>query len=286
MSSLALRGGPSATPPGASESGSSESSVLRAFRNRPLLLARVGALAVIIVVWQLLPQSLLPSIVFGKPWDVLMKLGSLARTGTLFTATAGTLETTILGVVIGAPIGLVLAALTALPVVRWVLEPLATLAYAIPKIGLVSLFILWYGLSSTAHLVLVLMTVVFIYYFAAQQGLREVEKRKVTAMRMMGAGRLKIARSLVIGSITPHLLGATRLALPLGFGTAIFAEIRVPTQGNLGLLINQYSQSLDGAGAVAVIIAVAVIAFLIDTVARATLKLYSRRVGTGISTDD
>lgn len=286
MADTALHDRPPSTPAGRPGQVSNRSGLVRTLRKRSLLLARLGAVVVIVAIWQLLPESVLPSFVFGKPWAVLERLGDLTKSGTIFTATGGTLETTILGVVIGAPIGLVLAVLATLPVGRWVLEPLATLTYAIPKIGLVSLFILWYGLSSTAHVMLVLMTVVFIYYFAAKQGLNEVDQRKVIALQLMGAHRLKIIRSLVLGSITPHMLGATRLALPLGFGTAIFGEIRVPTSGNLGLLLDHSTQALDGASAVAIILVVGLVAFLIDLIARAALKGYGRRVGTGISTDD
>jgi ABC-type nitrate/sulfonate/bicarbonate transport system permease component len=247
---------------------------------------RVAAAVAVIVVWQALPKSVLPDYVFGKPWDVLVALGKLIVSGQLITATGSTLQTTLLGVVIGAPIGIGFALLAALPVLRWVVEPWGNLIYGIPKIGLVSLLILWVGLSSSAQLMLVLLSVIFVYYFAAKQGLHEIDQRRVTAFKLMGAGRVKIARSLYLGSIAPHLIGATRLALPLGFGTAIFGELRVPTDDNLGRLLNQYAQALDGASAIAVVLAVGLVAFAIDLVARAGLSYYSRLVGTGVTAGD
>ena len=247
---------------------------------------RVAAAVVVVVVWQALPQSVLPDYVFGKPWNVVVALGNLIASGQIFTATGSTLLTTLLGVVIGAPIGVAFALLAEVPVLKWVLEPWGNLIYGIPKIGLVSLLILWVGLSSSAQVMLVLLSVIFVYYFAAKQGLAEIDQRRVTAFKLMGAGRVKIVRSLYLGSIAPHLIGATRLALPLGFGTAIFGELRVPTSGNLGRLLDQYALSLNGAGAIAVVLAVGIVAFAIDVGARAGLSYYSRLVGTGVSVDD
>ena len=257
--------------------------ILGHFAHHSVAWTRVAAGVVVIAVWQALPQSVLPDYVFGKPWDVLVALGNLIVSGQIITATGSTLLTTLLGVVIGAPIGVAFALLAELPLLKWVLEPWGNLIYGIPKIGLVSLLILWVGLSSSAQLMLVLLSVIFVYYFAAKQGLAEIDQRRVTAFKLMGAGRVKIARSLYLGSIAPHLIGATRLALPLGFGTAIFGELRVPTNDNLGRLLDQYAQSLNGAGAIAVVLAVGIVAFAIDMGARAGLSYYSRLVGTGLT---
>ncbi len=244
--------------------------------------ARLAVLALVFAVWQLLPQSVLPDYAFGRPAGVLAALVSLISSGTAFIATAETLRTTLLGILVAAPIGILVAFAAAAAVGAWVIEPVTTVLYATPKVGLISLFILWFGLSTRGHFALVLMTVGPVFYYAARQGLSEVDPNTVIAFRLMGAGRLKIARSLVIRSMTPNLLGVTRLAFPIAFGATVFAELRVPVGVNLGALLSRYALALDGDNTVAIMLIMGVVAYILDVAISRPLRAYAQRTGTGI----
>ena len=94
-------------------------------------------------------------------------------------------------------------------------------------------------------------------------------------------GWAKIARSLLVRSASPNLIGATRLALPLGFAIEIFAELRIPTSSGLGALLEADSAAQNTAGSVAVMIFVLLIGYLLDLLLGALLGRYAKSTGTG-----
>jgi NitT/TauT family transport system permease protein len=175
----------------------------------------------------------------------------------------------------------VLALLTAAPVGRWLLQPIITAAYSIPKVGLISIYILVLGVGATTHITLVASGVLFLYYFSMRQAIEDVDRRQVIDFRLLGAGWLKIATSLYVRAAIPNLIGATRLALPLGFAIEIFAELRIPTSSGLGALL-QFDQSVqDTAGAVAVLLLVLLVGYGMDILLGYLLRRYARATGTG-----
>ncbi len=249
-----------------------------------VLVARLVTLGVILLAWQLAPDSVLPPYAFGRPDGVGDKLWELAQNGDVFVAIKNTLQTLFTAMLLGAPVGIALAAAASTRIGKWLLEPIITVTYGIPKVGLVVLFVIWTGLSRDTHITLVFITVLFLFFFGFRQALDEIDRDKVTAFRLMGASRRKIAWSLTLPGARTHLLAATRLALPLGFGAAVFAELRVPTTKNLGQLLSDYSVRLDGNGAIALVIVIGVVGYLLDLVIGRRLQRYTKSVGSGIPT--
>jgi ABC-type nitrate/sulfonate/bicarbonate transport system permease component len=131
--------------------------------------------------------------------------------------------------------------------------------------------------------VLAVLSVVFLYYFAMRQAIGDADQDKVTALRLMGAGRARIIRLLTLPEATPHLLGATRSALPIGFAAVVFAEIRVSaTSSGLGQLLERYIGQLDGNGSVAVVVLIGIVGFLLDLLIGRRIVRFTRDTGTGI----
>ena len=266
---------PSAAP------GRASSDDTRTRRDR-VLVARLVALAVVLAAWHVVPQDIMPDYAFGRPLPVLRRLVTLFTSGDIFGAFAVTFRTTLTAMIIAAPIGVAVGLLTAARIGRWFAEPIMTIGYAIPKVGMISLFILWLGLNRTSHVALVFMTVVFVYFFGTRQAMDDIDQDRVTAFRLMGAGPTKLARSLLLPAAVPSLLGATRLALPAGFGSAVFAEIRVPTRDGMGVLLNRFALGLHGDGTVAMILVIGGVAYSIDVLLSAALRRYVARTGTGM----
>ncbi len=250
------------------------------------LVVRLAVLALVLIAWQLSaggPKSFLPEIVISKPTKVWSKFWHLIFDGEMFTALGSTGLSVIYAIVIGAAIGIVLAALTSVPVGRWLFEPLVTVTYAIPKVGLIPLYIILLGLNARDHVALVTSATMFVYYYSVRQALDEVDRDQLVALRLMGAGFFKVSTALYLRSAVPQLLTATRVALPLAFATEIFAELQVPTASGLGVLMDNFSQSgiqtLDPSGVVAVIVFIVLVAYLLDVVLGGWLRNYTLRIG-------
>jgi NitT/TauT family transport system permease protein len=242
---------------------------------------RLAVVAVIIVAWELAPANVVPAVAVGRPGGVIASIWNLITSGQIFSAFGNTALTIVYAIVIGAPAGALLAILTSLPVVRWVLEPIISVAYAIPKVALITLYILFLGVSVRTHVLFVVTAVIFIYYFAVHQSLEEIDQSRLTALRLMGASWVKVTTSFLIPSSVPQLFAATRIALPLAFVSEIFAELRVPTSSGLGVLLNTDATNLDGASSMAMLLIITLIAYLLDVFLRARLQNFAASTGVG-----
>jgi NitT/TauT family transport system permease protein len=249
-----------------------------------LIVARLGLAVVVIAFWELNSGgrgSLLPDYAFGSPASVGWQFLKLFSGVQIYSSLWSTVATVLVATAVSAPIGIVLAVATSVPVGRWLLEPLVTITYAVPKVGLISIYILILGVSGTTHIVLVGGATMFLYYYAMRQAINEIDRRQVIDFRLLGAGWAKIARSLLVRSASPNLIGATRLALPLGFAIEIFAELRIPTSSGLGALLEADSAAQNTAGSVAVMLFVLLIGYLLDLLLGVLLGRYAKSTGTG-----
>lgn len=253
--------------------------------NRDFLLLwslRIAIAAVIIVLWQLAPAKLVPASAVGRPGGVASSIWNLITTGQIFSALGNTALTIFYSLLIGAPLGALLAVVSSLPVGRWLLQPIINVGYAIPKVALISLYILFLGVSVRTHVLFNVTAVVFIYYFAVHQSLAEIDQSRLTALRLMGAGWWKVTTSFLIPSSVPQLFAATRIALPLAFVSEIFAELRVPTSSGLGVLLNNDATNLDGASSMAMLLIITLIAYLLDVFLRSRLQSIAESTGVGL----
>jgi NitT/TauT family transport system permease protein len=251
------------------------------WRKWQVLIARVGAVVALVLLWQFLPTSIVPHFAVSTPGQTARAFGHLFTTGTIWPNLWATVEGVLIGLGIGAPVGCILAGLFRVRAIAWLLEPVMTMANAVPKVALISLFILWLGLGATSHLALVVSFVVFVFFYNTQQAFKEVDPDRVIALQLLGVSRPQLFRLLVAPSAFPFVLAAARVAVPLAFGAQVFAELRIATPYGLGALLLRYSQSLYSAGAIAVMLLIGAIGYILDIVMGNRLSRYVSRLGLG-----
>src|SRR5204863_10055844 len=108
--------------------------------------------------------------------------------------------------------------------------------------------------------------VLFVFYWNMRQALMVVDQPRLTALRLLGAGRARIAKLLIVPSSIPYLLAALRIAVPLAFASSIFAELRIPTDKGLGTILNSAATRLDTDTAMCLLLFVVLIGYLLDRV--------------------
>lgn len=247
-----------------------------------LFLARVLLLVLVAAVWQLAPERILPSYAVSRPRQVGSHLWDLVKDDVLLPAVVSTALAVFYALVVGACIGVLLAVVSSTRVGGWILQPIITVAYAVPKVALIPVLVIVMGIETRTHVTLVVSMVLFTYFFSMRQAFDEQDADQVLALRLMGAGRLAVVRLLTVRTAIPHLIGATRVALPLAFGIEVFAELRVPTAHGLGVLLANAANNLDAAGAIAVALVIVLIAYLLDTFVGGRLRRYTESIGMGM----
>jgi NitT/TauT family transport system permease protein len=247
-----------------------------------LAVGRLVFLAAVAGIWQVAPEKVLPSFAVGRPRSVAESLWHLVVTNQILPSLATTGLAVLYALVIGALIGVALAGIGTLKVGAWLLEPIVTVAYAVPKVALIPVYVIILGIETRTHVVLVVTMVLFVFYFSTRQAMAELDRDQIWALRLMGAHNLTVARLFVLRSATPQLIGATRIALPLAFAIEVFAELRVPTANGLGVLLANAANNLDAPEAVAVSLVIVFVAYILDVFIGGRLRRYTRSIGRGL----
>ncbi len=239
----------------------------------------------LLAIWQWLPPSVIPVDLTSRPTEVVSRLVELFTSGEVLNDLWATTKQVLIGTIIGGTAGVLLALFSlAIPRhVRLVVNPVVEIGYSIPKPVLISLFILWLGIDDGTKIALVVSFVFFIFYFNAREGLASVSHAPVEALALMGASRLQIWRLYYLPALRQHLVAALRLALPLAYSAAVFADLTVSGREGLGVLINRAFAAVDPAGVLAIVLLIGIIGVVIDVILVAYLHRRGQETSTAVA---
>jgi NitT/TauT family transport system permease protein len=222
----------------------------RSFRRRVL-----GAQLVIVILlalaWQLAPNWILEEILWSRPSAIVAQFAVWTLDGTLLRNALVTLNTVLLGTVIGGLAGVLagLAAGLSVVIARLVIGPIEAL-FALPKITLVPLFILWMGIGAFQHVAFTALVVFFFFFFAVYNGIRGVPIALRNTMILAGASRTQRIYLLYLPASFGWIVIAIRLAMPYAFVAAVSTEVIASTSG-LGNLVKGSASVMNSAGMLA-----------------------------------
>jgi NitT/TauT family transport system permease protein len=234
-------------------------------RNRrvSVLLWQVVILAITLSVWQWgfdickasLPKAWVPSILdpyfISKPsaiWISFLKLGCFsdpdgfaacfnANANNLWLATAVTIKNMAWGFLWGTSLGV----LTGLTLGRSqylseIFEPYIVAMNSIPRIALVPLIILMFGLGDMSKIVTAGIVVFFVVFFNTFEGTRSVDRDQIAAARLLGASELTVLRTVVIPSALAWVFASLTPAVSFALIGVIVGEF-IGAERGLGKLI-------------------------------------------------
>ena len=234
-------------------------------RDATRVLAMQSALFVLfLVVWWAASGSLVDRLFLSDPIAVAHALFQIAMDGTLWWHLQWTLIEMTLGYALGVIVGLGLAlVVTAIPWGAQIVRPLMLGLFAIPKVALAPLVIVWFGIYLLPKVVLAASLVLFIVYFNTVAGIAAVSVTMHEAVRVMGASRLALLTKLVLPSAAPYILTAMRITVPGALIGAIIGEFLSSDRG-IGFLIAAASSRYDTARVFAGIFSLLVFVLLLN----------------------
>jgi NitT/TauT family transport system permease protein len=207
------------------------------------LLLGSGVILIFLVLWELVFRLKLVNPLFiSAPSRVVLASISLIKDGTLFQhlLTSGT--EFVLGygaaIVIGFPIGIMLGWFK---LANASFGPFVSAMQATPRVALMPLFIIWFGLGITSKIVVVLLSAIFPLIVNLQVAMSTIDADLVRVARSYGATRWQIFRSVALPTSVPFLITGLRLAAGRGLLGVIVAEVFGGSQG-IGYMI-QYAGS-------------------------------------------
>ena len=196
-----------------------------------------------LLVWQLaalrgLPEYVLSPVEIARHF--FQALGSAELYENVWASLARSLPGFALGSFLGAALGL--AAGTA----RWfdrMLSPAVFLTYPVPKIVMLPLFMLWFGIGDLSKVLIIALACFYPVFINAYYGVRQTRSILVWSALNMGATQAQIFRRVVLPSAAPMIMASLRVSLALSF-IVMFAAEMINARSGLGHMIRIAENSL------------------------------------------
>ena len=123
------------------------------------------------------------------------------------------------------------------------LSPLVFVTYPVPKIVMLPLFMLWFGIGDLSKVLIIALACFYPAFINAYYGARATPRILVWSARNMGASEAAIFRRVVLPGALPQIFAGLRVALALSF-IVMFAAEMINARSGLGHLIREAENSM------------------------------------------
>lgn len=199
----------------------------------------------LVLAWQIASSTgLLPPDKLASPVTVFDSAVELTVDGQLGSAFLVSLARVAAGFAIGAAIGVGFGLLSGLS--RWgerLLDPPVQMLRTLPHLGLIPLFILWFGIGEEPKLALIAAGVAFPLYLNLHSGIRQTDPGLLEASKVLGYTGVERVLHVVLPSALPQTLVGLRISLGAAWLSLIVAE-QVNADAGIGYLINNAREFL------------------------------------------
>jgi sulfonate transport system permease protein len=227
------------------------------------------SLVALLALWQVsVNAGWLDDRTLASPTEVASAFGDLVSEGTLGHHLLISLRRAALGLLFGGVLAVVLAALTGLSrFAEEVFDAPIQMARTLPHLGLVPLFILWFGIGEEPKIVLVALGVAFPLYLNVHSGIRNVDDQLIEATTALGFTRWERLWHVILPAAVPQTLVGLRQSLGIAWLALIVGET-VNADAGLGYLINNAREFLRTDVIVVGLVVYAVLGLVTDALVR------------------
>lgn len=169
-----------------------------------------------------------------SPADVVAEFSLLLSSGDILEPLGISLYRTAMGLALALGAGIVTGILMARSRrLSWFLQPLLSVGFPAPKIVLIPLFILYFGIGDLSKIILVALTCVFPVIIVIQQAATSLARTFIWSAKSMGTSDSALLWRVVLPAITPAIFTSVRITLPAALITTFTTEM-VAGGGGLG----------------------------------------------------
>jgi len=174
---------------------------------------------------------------FPPPTRVFQTLWEMILTGELFEHLSISLQRIILGFFLGSIPGIVLGLINGwFKPVRAFLEPIIAATYPIPKISLLPLMFVIFGLGEESKVMTVAIAGFFLVFISTSAGVTQIDHIIIQAAENYGAKGWKLFAKVILPATLPAIFTGLRLALGISLLIVVAAEFTATNKG-IGYLI-------------------------------------------------
>jgi NitT/TauT family transport system permease protein len=174
---------------------------------------------------------------FSSPSAIAEVFWTMARTGALWAHTEISLVRVLIGFGLGTVIGVALGlAIGLFPTVSALLEPLVNATFPIPKVGLLPLVIILFGLGEASKYAIIAIAVVYLVLINTISGVRTIERIYLDVGRNYHAGKLMMFTDVALPGALPMIMAGMKISMGVSLILIVTAESLAAKSG-IGYLI-------------------------------------------------
>ena len=235
--------------------------------SRTVRLCQIGLLGALMLLWQVASTRQWVAPVLAKSpsqvWDYLHEAGS---SGELWHHTSATMKAVLVAFVLAGIVGVIAGiALGLLPRTERVVSPFLDALNSMPRIALAPVFIIYFGINTSAKVALAFSVVVFMVMSAARAGVQSTDAELVRMSTVLGASKPQMFRKVLLPVAVPAMFAGLRLGLIYSLLAVVASEILASRDG-LGQLIARYSGSFRLEGVYGILLVLGVLAMVLNQV--------------------
>lgn len=200
----------------------------------------IGGVSVVgfMVFWQLVAfVRIVPPLFMPGPFDVIEAFGELIKEGKIWNdILVSGQEVTIgygLAIVVGIPLGLAMGWYRRF---SYGMDPFVNFFYSTPRIALLPLFIIWFGIGINSKIAVIFLGAFFPIVINTLAGVRNLDPALLKVAHSFGASDMHLFRTIALPGAVPFILTGLRLGVGHAMVGVVVGEL-VAARAGVGLMI-------------------------------------------------
>ncbi|MDR3221597.1 MAG: ABC transporter permease [Candidatus Accumulibacter sp.] len=208
------------------------------------LLISIASVVLLVVLWQLSGSlGWMDPLLLPPPSEVFRTATELAVSGYrqtplwqhLLISAARALAAFAVAIAVGIPLGLFMGLA---PAFNAVLDPFVQFLRPLPKIALIPLVVVWFGIGESSKFFLIFISSFLSIVVGAVASVASVSQGRIRVVQTLGATRRQIFLHVVLPNALPELFTTVRLSVGIGWTSLIAAEMVAANSGLGWMVIN------------------------------------------------
>ncbi len=181
----------------------------------------------LIAFWEFGSQTgFISGLVLPAPSEVYVAFRELIESGMLYVHLSASLQRLLIGWICGSTLGIIVGMLIGLSsIARAGLSPLVSAIFPIPKIALLPLFIIWFGIGEGSKVATILFGTFFPTVITTYGGVDNVDRNLIRMGQSFGLSWSSIVRKIIFPGALPAILSGCRISASIAIILLVAAEM-------------------------------------------------------------
>lgn len=195
----------------------------------------------ILLLWELVCRlNIVPPLFLPAPSAIITDGWDMISSGELFQNLIASLYRIVGGYLIGAVLGILIGLLLGFSkLADAIFTPIVYSIYPIPKIALLPLIILWFGIGEMPKVAIIALGVFFPVLINTFSGVKSVDPSLIKAAVTFGSNHMNVIRKVILPGALPTIFAGLKLAAGTALLLLVSAEM-IAAEYGIGAMVLHY----------------------------------------------